>query len=215
MNKKLDHTLDTVEIKQTRSQRSIINFRDSAIDKLKKLDTDFENRKFKAYKFNVPKGSSLRGLQLRFYKNTEIKNFVLSIWFNKRNSYYIIGSYPTIKCKDVEKLCLELAQSHQDHRGIWIKDLNKTKADEKRLVEKPDTTKPKGYTINEVIEAYCGAELPGETTERGFSRDRKEGFRRAKSCRNWFRYMCGYNNRTTLVRFLDDENGYGYGEFFN
>ena len=213
MNKKLDHSLDTVEIKQTRSNRSTINFKDSAIDKITKLNTDFENRKFKTYKFNVPKGSSLKGLQLRFYKNTEIKNFVLSIWFNSRNSYYIIGKYPNIKCKDVEKLCMDLAQTHQDERGFWIKDPNKTKADKKRLVEKPDTTIPKGYTINEVIEAYCGAELPGEITERGFSRDRKEGYRRAKSCRVWFRYMCGYNNRTTLVRFIDDDNGYGYGEF--
>ena len=45
------------------------------------------------------------------------------------------------------------------------KNPNETLKDKKRLVEKPDTTKPKGYTINEVIEAYCGAELPGEITE--------------------------------------------------
>ena len=37
MNKKLDHSLDTVEIKQTRSNRSTINFKDSAIDKITKL----------------------------------------------------------------------------------------------------------------------------------------------------------------------------------
>ena len=213
MKEKLDNTLDTAEIKQTRSQREKISFRDSQIDKIKKLDTDFENRKFKAFKFDVPKGSSLKGLQLRFYKKTEIKNFVLSFWFNKRNEYYIIGPYPKIRCKDVEKICLELAETHQDERGIWIKSPNQTRIDEQRLVEKPDTTKPKGYTINEVIEAYCGAELPGETTERGFSRDRKDGYRRAKSCRNWFRYMAGYNHRNTLVRFLDDDKGYGYADF--
>ncbi len=213
MKEKLDNTLDTIEIKQTRSQRKKISFRDSQIDKIKKLDTDFENRKFKAFKFDVPKGSSLKGLQLRFYKKTEIKNFVLSFWFNKRNEYYIIGPYPKIRCKDVEKICLELAETHQDERGIWIKSPNQTRIDEQRLVDKPDTTKPKGYTINEVIEAYCGAELPGETTERGFSRDRKDGYRRAKSCRNWFRYMAGYNHRNTLVRFLDDDKGYGYADF--
>ena len=213
MKEKLDNTLDTIEIKQTRSQRKKISFRDSQIDKIKKLDTDFENRKFKAFKFDVPKGSSLKGLQLRFYKKTEIKNFVLSFWFNKRNEYYIIGPYPKIRCKDVEKICLELAETHQDERGIWIKSPNQTRVDEQRLVDKPDTTKPKGYTINEVIEAYCGAELPGEITERGFSRDRKDGYRRAKSCRNWFRYMAGYNHRNTLVRFLDDDKGYGYGDF--
>ena len=173
MTEKLDTKLDTTEIKQTRSQRKTISFRDSQIDKIKKLDTDFENRKFKAFKFDVPKGSSLKGLQLRFYKKTEIKNFVLSFWFNKRNEYYIVGAYPNIRCKDVERICLELAATHQDDRGIWIKSPNQTRIDEQRLVEKPDTTIAKGYTINEVIEAYCGAELPEEQTERGFSKDRK------------------------------------------
>ena len=50
MKEKLDNTLDTAEIKQTRSQREKISFRDSQIDKIKILDTDFENRKFKAFK---------------------------------------------------------------------------------------------------------------------------------------------------------------------
>ena len=146
--KKLDNKLDTTEIKQTRSKRPTIHFRDSAIDKLIKTNTAFENKKFKAYKFDVPKGSSLKGLQLRFYRNTEIKNFVLSLWLNKRNEYYIIGSYPNIRCKDVEKICLELSETHQDKRGLWLKNPNQTRADEKRLIEKPDTTTTAGKSIN-------------------------------------------------------------------
>ena len=213
MKEKLDNTLDTKEIKQTRNKRETIPFRDSAISKLSRTNTEFGSKRFKEYKFDVPKGSSLKGLLLRFSKKTESKSIVLGYWFGNRNEYYTIGTYPQIRCKDVEKICLELAETHQDERGIWIKSPNKTRADEKRIVDKPDTTKPKGYTINEVIEAYCGAELPGETTERGFSRDRKDGYRRAKSCRNWFRYMAGYNHRNTLVRFLDDDKGYGYADF--
>jgi len=213
MKEKLDNTLDTKEIKQTRNKRETIPFRDSAISKLSRTNTEFGSKRFKEYKFDVPKGSSLKGLLLRFSKKTESKSIVLGYWFGNRNEYYTIGTYPQIRCKDVEKICLELAETHQDERGIWIKSPNKTRADEKRIVDKPDTTKPKGYTINEVIEAYCGAELPGEITERGFSRDRKDGYRRAKSCRNWFRYMAGYNHRNTLVRFLDDDKGYGYGDF--
>ena len=91
----------------------------------------------------------------------------------------------------------------------------KQEKNEKRIDEKPDTTAAKGYTINEVIKAYCGAELPGEQTERGFSKDRKDGYRKAKSCRNWFRYMAGYNKRNTLVRFTDDEQGYGEAKFLS
>ena len=131
MKEKLDITLDTTEIKQTRSNRAKLNFRDSAIDKITKMSTDFEGRKFKTYKFDVPKGSSLKGLQLRFYKKTEVKNFVLSLWFNNKNDYYIVGAYPIIRCKDVEKLCLELAETHQDNRGIWVKNPNQTRSDEK------------------------------------------------------------------------------------
>ena len=213
MTEKLDIKLDLNQITQTRSKRPIIPFRDSAIDKITKTTTDFGSKRLKEFSFDIPKGSSLKGLQLRFYKSTQKKSFVIGFWFNKRNEYYIVGSYPNIRCKDVERICLELAETHQDDRGIWIKNPNQTRADEKRLVEKPDTTKPKGYTINEVIEAYCGAALPGEQTERGFSKDRKEGYRRAKSCRNWFRYMAGYNHRNTLVRFYDDDQGYGEPKF--
>ena len=165
MKEKLDIELDNSKIIQTRKQREVIPFRDSAISKITRSNTKFGGKAFKEYKFDVPKGSSLKGLLLRFSFKTESKKLLLGFWFNKRNEYYIIGSYPNIRCKDVEKICLELAETHQDERGIWIKNPNQTRADEKRLVEKPDTTKPKGYTINEVIEAYCGAELPGETTE--------------------------------------------------
>ena len=211
MTEKLHNELDTNEIKQTRFK---LPFKDRSIGELKKTDITFGKSRFKWFKFDVPKGSSLKGLNLRVSRETGSKYFVLQFWFNgKSNYYYGLGSYPKAQCRDIEKLCLELAETHQDHRGIWIKNPNETLKDKKRLVEKPDTTKPKGYTINEVIEAYCGAELPGEITERGFSRDRKDGYRRAKSCRNWFRYMAGYNHRNTLVRFLDDDKGYGYADF--
>lgn len=118
---------------------------------------------------------------LRFLKDTARKDFVLNYWFNNKADFINLGTYPQIRCKEIEKKCLELAETHQDDRGLWIKNTKQTRIDEKRIVEKPDTTKPKGYTINKVIEAYCGAALPGEQTERGFSKDRKEGYRRAKS----------------------------------
>ena len=62
MTEKLDTKLDQVEITQTRSKRPSISFRDSAIDKLTKTNTTFDNKMFNTYKFDVPKGSSLKGL---------------------------------------------------------------------------------------------------------------------------------------------------------
>ena len=213
MNKKLDTKLELNDIKQTRTKRKTVPFRDSAIDKITKTTTEFGAKKYVAYNFDVSKGSSLKGLMIKFYKQTEKKSFVLSFWFNNRNEYYIVGTYPNLRCKEVEKICLDLASTHQDDRGLWIKNPNKTRADEKRLVDKPDTTKPKGYSINEIIEAYCGAEMPGEEIERGFSKDRKDGYRASKSCRSWFRYMAGYNHRQSLVEFDEDEDGYGIHKF--
>ena len=132
MKEKLDVKLDTDQIKQTRSKRPTISFRDSAVDKITKTNTEFGNRQVKEFKFDVPKGSSLKGLQLKFHKNTGLKSFVLSLWVNQRNDYYTIGAYPNIRRKDVEKICLDLTDAHQDQRGLWIKNPNKTRIDEKR-----------------------------------------------------------------------------------
>src|SRR5210317_897577 len=109
MNKKLDIKLELNEINQTRTKRPIIPFKDNAISKIARSNTNFGTKKYISFNFDVSKGSSLKGLMLKFYKQTEKKSFVLSFWFTKRNNYYIVGSYPNINCKDVEKLCLELA----------------------------------------------------------------------------------------------------------
>ena len=60
-----------------------------------------------------------------------------------------------MKCKDIEKICLNLTETHQDHRGLWIKSLVQTKINDKRLVDKPDTTLIAHKTINDFIEDYC------------------------------------------------------------
>ena len=198
MKEKLDTKLEQVEIKQTRTKRPTISFRDSAIDKLTKTNTTFNNKKLNTYKFDVPKGSSLKGLQLNFHCNSGIKNFVLSLWVNKRNEYYTIGAYPNIRCKDVEKILLDITDTHQDNRGLWIKSPIKTRIDEKRLIDKPDTTITAGKSINDVIEDYCRG---------GFEKDNKIGKRTSKSCQIWLRYMAGYNNRQLLVEFEDNDDG--------
>ena len=71
MTEKLDNKLETGEIKQTRNKRPIIPFRDSAIDRIKKTDTEFGRKRFKEFKFNISKGTSLKGLLLRLDKFSE------------------------------------------------------------------------------------------------------------------------------------------------
>ncbi len=198
MKEKLDNKLATDPIKQTSNKREVIPFRDSAIEKISKTNTDFNLKRFKEFKFDVSKGSSLKGLVLRFSRATNQKAIVLNFWFNSKPGWITLGSFPKIRCKDIEKICLDLATTHQDDRGLWIKSPVQTKIDEKRLVDKPDTTLTAGKSINEVIEDYCKG---------GFEKDNRVGSRTSKSCQIWLRYMAGYNNRQLLVEFEDDDNG--------
>jgi len=228
MNKKLDNKLETKEITQTRNKegsaspsgsasprsrqkRSLLAFRDSAIERIKNIDISFGAKRFKEFKFDVAKGTSLKGLLLRVSRDTARKDFTMSIWFQGKPDYYTIGQFPKIKCKEVEKICLNLAEKHQDHRGLWIKNPNQTKADEKRIIPKKDTTMPAGKTINEVLESYCGADE--EEGHRGFLKDIKQGYKTSSSAKDIFRGLAGYNKRQSLVTFEDDENGYCVRKF--
>jgi len=221
-DKKLETPLEKVGIKQTRDKVEPIRFRDEAINKVKKENYNFGKKRFKYIPFKVSKDSHQKGMVLKILKGTvedkqTDKIFYVRFWFNGKSDMHWIGKYSqSFGTKECDEYLVDLVKTHQDPKTkFWVKNPNETKKNEKRIVEKPDTTQAKGYTINEVIEAYCGAELPGEPPERGFSKDRKEGFRRAKSCRNWFRYMAGYNNRSSLVRFIDDAEGYGIVDFLS
>tara|TARA_R110002020_G_scaffold303443_1_gene518881 strand:+ start:1277 stop:3001 length:1725 start_codon:yes stop_codon:yes gene_type:complete len=217
---KLDTELDRVEIKQTRDKINPIRFKDEAINKVRKENYVFGKKRYLYIPFLADKDTHLRGAKLKISKGrsgskiTE-KTFYVQFWFNERANKHKIGRYSqrfgTHECNEY---LIELHKTHTDRETkLWTKNPNETRRDDKRLIEKPDTTKPKGYTINETIEAYCGAELPGEEVERGFSKDRKDGYRASKSCRAWFRCMAGYNHRQSLVRFTEDADGYGVAEF--
>ena len=203
MEEKLDNKHATDPIKQTRNKREIMSFRDSAIEKISIKNLNFGSKRFRQFKFNVSKGSSLKGLLLRVSKSGR-KDFIMDIWFSGKTNHYTIGQFPHIKCKDVEKICLDLADTHQDERGLWIKSPVQTKIDEKRLVDKPDTTLTAGKSLNDVIEDYCKG---------GFEKDNKVGSRTSKSCQIWLRYMAGYNNRQLLVEFENDDNGEAVATF--
>jgi len=228
MKDKLLNKLVTEEIKQTsnktveasatasaspgsRKKRTLLSFRDSAVEKIKNIDISFGASRFKEFKFDVSKGTSLKGLLLRVSRDTGRKDFTMSIWFNSKPIHYTIGNFPGLRCKDVEKLCIDLAETHQDKRGNWIKNPNETRANKKRIIPKEDTSMPAGKTINEVIESYCGAD-EGEG-HRGFLKDIKSGYKTSKSAKNIFRCLAGYNKRQSHVTFEDDENGWCVREF--
>ena len=219
---KLDPELDQVEIKQTSSTIKPIRFRDEVINKIKKDNFIFGKKRDFFIPFIVSKDSHQKGLKLRIYKGSvkdksTRKVFYIQYWFNGKSAKLKLGDYTQrFGVKECDDYLIEIHKTHTDSKtGYWLKDPSITKKDEQRIVEKPDTTQAKGYTINETIEAYCGAAIYEEEAERGFSKDRKDGFRTSKSCRNWFRYMAGYNQRKSLLTFYDDDDGYGVVQFLS
>jgi len=220
VNKKLEAGLETIEIKQTHNRIDPIRFKEEAIIKVKKENYIFNKKKFLYIPFNVSKDTHQKSLVLKILKGksgekSTDKVFYLRFWFNNRADMHWIDKYSQrFGVTECNKYLLNLVNTHTDIKtGFWIKDPNKTRKDEKRIIEKPDTMAPSGYTVNEVIEHYCGAEIPGEESERGFSKDRKDGYRTGRSCRVWFRYMAGYNQRQSLIEFDDDEQGDGIYTF--
>ena len=216
-DQKLYPELDQVEIKQTITP---IRFKDEAVNKIRKVNIEFGKRSYVFIPFIVSKDSHQKGLKLKVYKGSlgdkeTRRYFYLQYWYNGKARMYKLGNYTqSFGVRECDEALIELYKDHTDPKtGYWIKDPNETKRNERRLVEKPDTTTPKGYTVNEVIEAYCGAPIHNEVAERGFSKDRKDGYRASKHAREWFRCMAGYNQRQTLVKFYDDDDGYGVAEF--
>ncbi len=69
MKEKLDNKQATVEKLQKGNKRTSIPFRDSAIDKITKQSTNFEGKRFKEFKFDVYKGTSLKELLIRLSRD--------------------------------------------------------------------------------------------------------------------------------------------------
>jgi hypothetical protein len=207
----LDTKLEQVEIKQTRSSVEPIRFTENAINKVRKENYVFGKRPNLYIPFEVSKDSHLKGLKLRIYKGAPgqkdtKKVFYLQFWFGGKADKHSIGQYnQRFGVRECDEYLINLVKTHTDSKTrFWIKDPNETKRDEKRLIEKPDTTITAGKSINDVIEDYCKG---------GFEKDNKVGSRTSKSCQIWLRYMAGYNNRQLLVEFEDNDDGEAIATF--
>ena len=233
MNKKLEAKLEDTEIKQTRgssaspsgsasprssNQIKSIRFKEEAINKVRKENYDFGEKRFLYIPFSVGKDTHQRGLKLYITKgrigDTSTKKvFYTQFWFNGRASKHKVGNFnQQFGVKECNDYLIELYKTHIDPQtGLWIKDPNVTARNNVRIVPKKDTTAPAGKTINETLESYCGAdELEGH---RGFLKDIKQGYKNSKSAKNIFRCMAGYSKRQSLVTFEDDDNGYSVRKF--
>ena len=106
MKEKLVTELVSKEITQTCIKKQKVVFRDSTIDKVDRANITFGNKRHQLLKFDVPKGSSLKGLNLKVSKATGNKYFVLSIWFDNKNSM-IRGMMNMLKDPEIRKASFE------------------------------------------------------------------------------------------------------------
>ena len=115
-------------------------------------------KRFKYIPFKVSKDSHQKGLVLKILKGrpgnsqTE-KIFYLRFWFGGKADMHWIGKYSqTFGTRECDDYLSKLVKTHTDTRtGYWIKDPNETTKNEKRLVDKPDTTLTAGKSLNDAV----------------------------------------------------------------
>ena len=94
----LEHRLDQVEIKQTRTPTQPIRFKDEVINKVRKENYVFGKKSNKFIPFIVSKDSHQKGLKLKILKgspgdNNTVKTFYLVYWFNGKGLRHLVGNY--------------------------------------------------------------------------------------------------------------------------
>ena len=235
MKEKLGTKLDDTAIKQTRDRTveasatasappgsgnriEPIRFKQEIVNRVKKSDYAFGNKKHLFIPFKVSKDSHQKGLKLKILRGksgdkfTE-KVYYVQFWFGGVSDKHRIGKHrQSFGVKECNDYLIDLYKDHTDPKtGFWIKNPIETARDNKRIVPKEDSSIPQGKTINEVIESYCGADE--EEGHRGFLKDIKQGYKTSKSAKNIFRGLAGYSKRQSLVTFEDDESGYCVRKF--
>ena len=209
--------LEHEEITETRTQKKEVAsaVASAPISKIKfKLKfTDYATDKFistfgvKARKitpYDVSRNTALKGLKLCQYREGKRKYFMQQFYYNGKPDYWTIGEFrPGIfECKDCEQKLYEIARTHQNSRGHWIRSPKQTIRDKEIKIVKAVIVESQKLTINQVIERYVAAGFPRKKgkTKRGSSIKR--------DCLN----LLGHNWRTKHLIF-DDINGKGVVHF--
>jgi len=185
-------------------ETSRLEFRDKAIDKIKYSDLEFsyikdgiiKYRKVIYIPFVVGKKSSLKGLKLCIYKNSQSKYFDLQFWFNRRSYRFNIGKFvPGIfGTKQCDEKLHQLVKDHTDDNGYWIKNPLLTERNKTRVITKANVKTLERKTINETITEFYKTDFPRAT---------RPGNLRARSMKDHSLYLIGHNWRVKHLSFVD------------
>ena len=184
--------------------RRTVRFKDRNIEAFKS-DFSYQNggdnkksRKEKITPLEVDRNTILKGLKLIEYNATNAKFFLLHYWFRGRSKTLRIGKFiPGIfGTKQVEEKLFNLAKTHQDEMGYWIRDPYLTDKEKKRVITKDQHLESKKKTINEVIKEFCKA---------GFPRAKQDGNLVSDTIREKIKYLFGYNYRFKHFKPFDKD----------
>ena len=151
--------------------------------------------------FGIKQGT-LKGLKLACYRKTKTKYFFLKYWFNNKYLPLTIGEFIPDKfgTKECQEKMAELVKKHTNDKGLWIKDPKKTLKDQDNKVYEAESIKLQKKSIREVIEDIFKNDFPSIA---------HSGNLVASSQKSYSLPMIGYNRRTLLIYFANNDEGYG------
>ena len=129
------------------TEKNKLPFSNSAIQKWTPSYGDSKDR-FKERSLDVPRDSHLKGLHLRHSKSTKKKDFILVLWFDKKQLRYNLGTFDK-KEFDTKKLSdklYKIAKEHSNDKGLWIKN--------PKITEK-ETERENFPIVLKILNIYC------------------------------------------------------------
>ena len=152
--------------------------------------------------FNLDKNSALKGLRLVHYQKTKRKYFQLNYWYNNKSNPLTLGEFIPGKfgVRECQTKIFEIVKEHTNDRGIWIRDPKQTIKDADKKVYDAEAIKLKKRSIREVIELIVKKNFPSNIND---------GSVVATTIKQLSLSMYGYNKRTLLMYYSDDNKGHG------
>ena len=198
---KLNTQLVQEETPETSTEKKLL-FTDYSIGRFQGNFLDKDNkRKVRIYKSFDSKNTP-KGIRLCQYDKTKSKYFVLQYWFNNKATYLTLGEF--LDSKFGTKECLEkyykIYKDHTNDKGLWIKDPKQTMKDQDNKVYEAESIKLQKKSIREVIEDIFKNDFPSIA---------HSGNLVASSQKSYSLPMIGYNRRTLLIYFANNDEGYG------
>ena len=200
---------NTGSVHMDKRKISTINFTDYAIERFKPSSFEWLTKDGKQRDrrlFPISGKTTIRGLKLVCFRKTGKKYFQL-VYTQKRDDRSIslpltIGEFIPGKfgVKECQEKILDLMKEHTNDRGLWIKDPKQTLKDVDKKVYEAEAIKLKKRSIKEVIELIVKKNFPSNIND---------GSVVATTIKQLSLSMYGYNKRTLLMYYSDDNKGHG------